>query len=247
MTFTKQDLAILSKFDFPVKPVAVGFLVKRPDGVDRLDENMSFCAMLKRAREGSPFYAGPENHTCEAGPYLLGMEDALQPYISGQFGAALKIFKTPRAARRLYFFVPKLQKNSINYVAFSTLDRLSFEPDVLVLAADASQAEILLRAMSYTTGKMWSSKFTAAVGCAWTLIYPYVTGELNYTITGFGTGMKARKVFPEGLVLISIPFELLPSILRNLQDMPWVLPTLQPGAEEFRKRVRIELGLEPSP
>ena len=40
MAFSEQDLAILSKFDFSVKPVAVGFLVKRSDGVDRLDENI---------------------------------------------------------------------------------------------------------------------------------------------------------------------------------------------------------------
>lgn len=247
MTFSEQDLALLSKLNLPVKPVAVGLFVKQPDGVDRLDENMYFCKMFKRARERSPFYTDIENHTCDAALYVLGMRDLPPPYESGQLGATLKIFKDPRVARRLYFFIPKLQKNSINYIAFSTLDRLPFEPDILVLAADTNQAEVLLRAMIYTTGQMWSSKFTPVIGCAWTIAYPYVTGELNYVIPGFESGMKDNKVFPEGLVLISIPFELVPSLLRNLEDIPWVLPTLQPDGAEFRKRVRIELGLEPAP
>ena len=56
MTLTKKDLAILDKFDFNIQPVGVKFLVKRPDAVERLDQNMAFCEMLKRAQEGSGFY-----------------------------------------------------------------------------------------------------------------------------------------------------------------------------------------------
>ena len=55
MTLTKKDLAILDKFDFDVQPVGVKFLVKRPDRVERLNENMALCEMLKRAQEGNVF------------------------------------------------------------------------------------------------------------------------------------------------------------------------------------------------
>jgi hypothetical protein len=71
---------------------------------------------------------------------------------------------------------------------------------------------------------MWISKYTPATGCAWVNIYPYLSGELNYTITGLGHGMKRRKLFPEGRQIISIPFDLLPSQLQTLQVMPWALP-----------------------
>lgn len=104
----------------------------------------------------------------------------------------------------------------------------------------------MLRAMSYKTGKMWISKFTSVMGCAWIFNYPYLTGELNYAITGLGFGMKAKKVLPEGLQIISIPYDLLPSMLKNLQDMPWVLPMFQSDGPEFRRQLRIELGLDPS-
>jgi len=245
MTLTKKDVDILDKFDFHVRPVGVKFLVKRPDMVERLGEKMALCEMLKKAQEGNIFYADAGNHTCEAGPYVLGQADAPEPFISGEFGAGLRIFEEPRTASRLYLHTPKIGKGVVNYVAFSPLDNLPFEPDLLILLANTSQAEILLRAMSYKTGKMWSSKSSPAIGCAWIYIYPYLTGELNYITTGFGHGMKRRKLFPEGQQLISIPFDLLASILQTLEHMPWVLPAYEPGGQEFVKRLLIDLGINP--
>jgi uncharacterized protein (DUF169 family) len=105
MILTKEDLAILAKFDFDVAPVGVKFLAqRRPDMVERLEENMAFCEMLKTAQEGNAFYADAKNHTCDAGMYVLGQTDAPEPYISGAFGAGLKIFAEPRAASRPYHF-----------------------------------------------------------------------------------------------------------------------------------------------
>jgi len=245
MTLTKKDFAILDKFNFDVQPVGVKFLVKRPDLVERLDENMAFCEMLKRAQEGNAFYVDKENHICDAGLYVLGQADAPEPYVSGEFGAGLKIFEEPRSASRLYQYIPRMGKGVANYVAFSPLNKLPFDPDVLIILAKTGQTEILLRAMSYRTGKMWSSKFSPAIGCAWIFIYPYITGELNYTMTGLGHGMKRRKLFPEGQQFVSIPFDLLPSMLQALRDMPWVLPAYQLDGMEFVRRLLVKLGITP--
>jgi uncharacterized protein (DUF169 family) len=245
MTLTKADWATLDRFDFGVQPVGVRLSVKRPDSVDRLGENMAFCEMLKWAQEGNAFYADAENHTCGAGAYVLGQADAAEPYVSGQFGAGLRIFEEPRAASRIYQYIPRVDRGVANYVAFSPVSKLPFEPDVLILLANTTQTEILLRAMSYRTGRMWLSKFSSAIGCAWVFVYPYLTGELNYIITGLGHGIRRRRLFPEGLQLVSIPFDLLSSLLQALQDMPWVLPAYKPDGQEFVKRLQIELGLAP--
>ena len=247
MTVMKRDLAVLDGFDFDVQPVGVKFSAERPGSVGRLGENLAFCEMLKRAQEGNAFYADAENHSCEAGLYVLGQADAPEPFVSGRFGAGLKIFEEPRAASRLYQYIPKIGRGVTNYVAFSPLDKLPFEPDVLILLANTNQTEILLRAMSYRTGEMWQSKFSSAIGCAWIYIHPYLTGELNYTITGLGHGLKRRKLFPEGQQLVSVPFDLLPSLLQTLQDMPWVLPAYKPDGQEYVERLLVELGLAPPP
>jgi len=243
MTITKKDLSVLDRFAFDVQPVGVKFLFRRPDRIERLEEKLAFCEMLKKAQEGKAFFADAEAHACEAGLYILGQTDAPGPYISGEFGAGLKIFEDPRSASRLYHYIPRISPGVVNYVAFSPLNQLAFDPDVLIILAQTCQTEILLRAMSYRTGKMWSSKFSPAIGCAWIFVYPYLTGELNYTITGLGHGMKRRKLFPEGRQLVSIPFDLMPSILQTLQEMPWDLPAYQPDGQEFVRQLVNELGL----
>jgi uncharacterized protein (DUF169 family) len=245
MALTTGDLAIFDRFDFDVQPVGVKFFVKRPDSVERLNEKVALCEMLKKAQDGNVFFADKENHACEAGLYILGQADAPGPYVSGEFGAGLQIFEETRSASRLYQYIPRIGKEVVNYVAFSPLNKLPFDPDVLIILARASQTEILLRAMSYRTGNMWVSKSSPAIGCAWIYSYPYLTGELNFILTGLGHGMKRRRLFPEGQQLVSIPFDLLPSMLQALKDMPWVLPAFEPDGPEFVKRLLNTLGLTP--
>lgn len=243
MTITKRELSVLDRFNFEVQPVGVKFLARQPDRIERLEEKLAFCEMLKKAQEGKTFFADAETQACDAGLYVLGQAEAPGPYISGEFGAGLKIFEEPRSAARLYHYIPRINPGVVNYVAFSPLNQLDFDPDVLVILAQTGQTEILLRATSYRTGEMWASKYSAAIGCAWIFIYPYLSGELNYVMTGLGHGMKRRKLFPKGRQLVSIPFDRLPSLLQNLQEMPWDLPACQPDGNQFVQRLVNELGL----
>ena len=86
-----------------------------------------------------------------------------------------------------------------------------------------NQAELLMRAYAYTTGKMWHSKSYMVLSCAWIYVYPFISGELNWTITGLGFGIRDRKVLPPGLILITIPHDHIPMIIENLNDMKWDL------------------------
>ena len=237
MDSIQQDLSIFNKFDFERKPIGVKFLPARPDGIEKLDKILDFCEMLVEAQEGSPFYATKEEFTC-IGPLLLGMVEHDPIFESGSVGPKLEVFKEARANRRLYYYLPRLIKDTVNCVAFSPLDKLTFEPDVLIITANISQAEIIIRASSYTSGGMWSSKGTIVAACAWLYVYPYVSGKLNFTVTGFSFGMKSRRLFPEGLVLMSIPWDLLTGIVNNLQEMAWVPHSYTIGREEHKKKVK---------
>ena len=237
MSSIQQDLSVFNKFKFERQPVGVKFLPAKPDGIGRLDKILDFCEMLVEAQNGSTFYVVKENFTC-VGPLILGMVDSDPVFESGRVGPKLEIFKDAHANRGIYQYIPKLAKDTANYVAFSPLDKLSFEPDVLIVTADPSQAEIILRANSYDTGNMWSAKGTPVAACAWLYIYPYVSGELNFMIPAFSFGMKSRRLFPEGLLLISIPRDLLPGIVKNLQDMKWVPHSFTIGREEHKKKAR---------
>jgi len=237
MIETKQSLSIFNKFNFERKPVGVKFMPTKPEGIEKLNKILDFCEMLKEAQEGDSFYATKEEFSC-IGPILLGMVDHDPIFESGMVGPKLGVFQNSRANRRIYDVMPKLERDTVNYVAFSPLDKLTFDPDLLIVTANTSQAEILLRAHSYRTGKMWSTKGTPVAGCAWLYIYPYVSGELNFTVTGLSFGMKSRQLFPEGMILMSIPWDLLPGMVQNLREMDWVPHSYTIGREEHKKKVR---------
>ncbi len=223
----KIDLSIYKKFDFERSPVGIKYLYKKPEGLDQLglDKSMSFCERVKEAQlSGDPFYITKENIEECVGKFLLGMEDMAAFAESGQIGAALHIYQEPRVNSRLYQYIPRLDRGIVNYVAFSPLDKLTFEPDVLIITANHSQGEIVMRAMTYSTGEVYNSKTTNVMGCAWSYIYPYQSGKVNYLIPEMIHGMKARQVFPGGSLLISIPYQWLPTMTQNLQEMKWVLP-----------------------
>ncbi len=236
MNSIQQDLSIFNRFKFERKPVGVKFLSSKPGGIKKLDKVLDFCEMLVEAQNGSTFYAAQESFTCQIGPLILGMVDSDQIFESGRVGPKLEIFKDARANRGVYQVVPRLVRGTVKYVVFSPLRKLSFEPDVLIITANLSQIEILLRAMSYSTGKMWSSKGTVVMGCAWLYIYPYLSGELNLTLPSFG--MKARYLFPEGLLPVSIPWDLLTGLIKDLQDMNWVPHSYTIGREGHKKKVK---------
>lgn len=230
-----RDLSIFKKFKFERPPVGIKFLLNKPDGISKLDKTLALCEMLPQAHKGEAFYATAEDFEC-VGPLVLGMVEPDAIFESGMVGPKLGIYKESRANRRVYPPVPILPRGTVRYIVFSPMDKLTFDPDVLVFTATSEQAEVLLRAYAYTSGKMWQAKGTTVIGCAWLFIYPFVSGEINFTISNIGTGMKARQILPEGLVLLSFPYDLLPMLMENLEDMDWVLPDYVGGRDVHNKK-----------
>ncbi len=60
MSSTKKDLSIFNKFDFERKPVAVKYMLKKPDGIAKLNKPLALCEMLREAQAGGPFYTEKE-------------------------------------------------------------------------------------------------------------------------------------------------------------------------------------------
>jgi uncharacterized protein (DUF169 family) len=224
----QTDLSIFKRFEFERPPVGVKFLFFRPEWIEQLamDKNLSFCEMLRESQNATkPFYFSKENNETCVGKILLGMEE-MKPFAeSGQIGPKLEIFQEPRANYAFYQHVPKFTKGVVNYVAFSPIDKLTFEPDVLIIAATPRQAEIVMRSMTYSTGELYVSKTTPVMGCAWIYIYPFQTGKVNYFLPTMVHGMKGRELFAEETILISLPYHWIPTITKNLREMKMELPS----------------------
>jgi len=228
----QTDLSIYKKFNFEYPPVGVKFLPGRPEGMAQLDKSLALCEMVKEAQQrGTPFYITKDNENC-AGAMMLGMVEPVPHPGGGELGVKYGIFEEARANDRLIENSPKMAPGGVNCVAFSPLDKLTFEPDLLFLVTNTSQAEIVLRALSYSTGEIWSSKVSTVGACAWTFVYPYQSGMVNYVATGLTFGLKARKTYPEGWMIFSIPYHWIPIITKNLENMEWVLPSYTDGTRE---------------
>lgn len=246
MSPVPPNLAIFEKFDFERPPVGVKFMTVRPEGLKKADVIRDFCEMLAAAQSGEAFYVTKDDFTC-IGPLLLGMKEGDPVFESGRVGPKLGVYKGDRANRRLYQYLPKLPMYSVSYAAFAPMDKLTFEPDLLIIMASVSQAEIFNRAKSYSSGEPWSARGTPVAGCAYVYIYPYLTGEINFTVTGFGYGMKARELFPEGRILLTIPWDRIPDITQNLAEMEWYPESFNNGPAAHKnnlKRIQAEIKQE---
>lgn len=233
------DLSILNKLELESQPVGVKFLYNKPEGVRRLDKNLAFCLMPEEAQNSGSFYVDETHFEC-AEPLCLGIANDEPFSVSGQIGTkyGLDIFQEARANRRIYEVLPTLRKGSCNYIIFARLSDMDFDPDVLIITGTARQAEILLRSYSYSTGEMYVSRTTPVIGCAWTFVYPYISGQLNYVVEGVCFGHIARQVATMGYVTVSIPFNLLRTMIENLKDMTWVIAAYTDGREGYNKRFK---------
>ena len=236
----QTDLSIYAKLNLEKPPIGIKFLFFKPDTIAPLsiEKSLSFCEMLREAQNAcKPFYFGADYAETCVGKILLGMQE-MEPFAeSGQIGEKLQIFQEARANYAFYPHVPKFPKNVVRYVAFAPIDQLAFDPDVLIITADHSRAEILLRSMTYSTGELYHSRTTPVMGCAWIFIYPFQSGQVNFVIPEFVHGMKGRDLFPKDSVIVSIPYQWIPTMTRNLGEMPWHL-----SSHESREQYLAEFG-----
>jgi uncharacterized protein (DUF169 family) len=248
MKALETDLSVFAKFNFEKPPVGVTYFSRQPGGIQPLDKKLALCEMLKEAQQrSSPFYFSRDNEDCFGKVFLGMMEGSAGTGDGGLLGVKLGIFKEPRANSRLRGYVHNLERNTANYVVMAPFDKLSYELDLLIVMASPDQGEIILRAMTYSTGEMYESKATCVGGCSWLYVYPYLSGKVNFLVTGLAFGMKAKEVFPQGRMLISIPYPWIPVIARNLGEMEWSLPAYVLGSEKFKlyeKQIVGELARE---
>ncbi len=234
------------------QPIALKYCYARPEGIEQATETLSFCQFLKLCQDkGEIFYISKENDNC-FGKMVFGMMPK-QPFTaSGQAGMDFGIYRTTGPNARIHHDIPCLVQGSVNYVIFCPVSRCDFEPDLVVVVANTEQADIVMRATSYISGDSWESKTTCVVSCGWTYIYPYLTGKVNFCITGLHHGMKRRKVYPAGLHIIAIPYQKLPEVCTSLAEMEWELPALSDDpakkalmAERMANWARMEGGEVP--
>jgi uncharacterized protein (DUF169 family) len=243
----EHDFAILDKFEFKYSPIGIKYFNTAPeiDGLEKLDKTIAWCQMLPEAQNGKAFFAEKDNQYCEPGIFLTGYDQCDPIASGGRIGPPFHIYPDERANRRVYNSLRYLAIGSVHSIAFAPLDKMTFDPDLLILTCDSmGQTERVLRASQFDTGDIIESKMTYVMGCNWMFNYPYVSGKINYVTTGVCYGMKMYKLYPEGKQIVSIPWHHIDRVLKNMNDMPWSCPGHTDEKEEFYKIAHARLGVE---
>jgi uncharacterized protein (DUF169 family) len=244
-----HDFAVLDDFDFKYAPVGFKFFNVEGDleglGLQPLDGKMAWCQMLREAQDGKAFCAVAENHRCEPGLFLPGYRPIDPLAAGGRIGTAYDIFPDERANRRIYNHLSILAENSVYATGYAPVSKLTFEPDLLILACDnMDQGERILRATQWDTGDRISMQMTYVIGCNWIFTYPYVSGNINTIWTGICHGMTGYELYPPGLPVVSLPWDHIDRVLRNIREMPRKLPAHTEEREESHRRGEQRLGIE---
>lgn len=239
-----RSYEVFEKLELDYTPVAVKFSMTKPADMPLLDKKLALCEMLREAQMGGSFYADVTCHACGVGPYVLGQKEVDDPaMIAGMIGPRIGVYEDTRANRNVYTNMTTFAKGTATYTWFSPLKDCTFKPDLVILVADTNKAEIVLRAYGYYTGRGWNAYGTSVAGCACMFARPFFSGELNMMVTGLHHGMKARGTFPAGLLILSIPYQVLPGVTDALEEMQWDLPQYHWGKENHMKYMR-QIGMQ---
>ncbi|MBD9281468.1 MAG: hypothetical protein EGQ67_00315 [Clostridiales bacterium] len=216
-----KDLFAKLEMDYPA--VAIKYSYAMPENTTHTDKTLSFCEFVKEAQvTGKKFFITKDDDNC-FGKMALGMIPKPPLGASGQAGYDFGVFKTPAPNARIYNSMTTLVPGSVNFVIFSPVAICDFDPDLIICVAEVEKAEIIMRATSYISGDFWESKCSSVLSCAWMYSYPYVSGKVNFCITGMHHGMKRRGTYPPGRHIIAIPYQKINEVVQALDEMDWEL------------------------
>ena len=217
------DYSVIDKLGLDLPPIGLSYDLFRPEGIPPLAEGIekSLCEILRYAQEtGEPFYFSKDHPETCVGKIMVGMDRFPPSAESGQIGPRLGVFDAARCNARLYYSVKRLPCGSVNYVSFVPYRHLQRVPDVLVFTGPAAKLEPVLRAATYSTGEGYHSESTAVMGCSWFMVYPYMTGKINFVVPAFVHGPHGRQLWDSDTVVVSVPYQWVPTVIGNLAEMP---------------------------
>ena len=234
----KRDYSIFKKFNFERQPVAINYCFFKPEGVKVLDKPAGLCEMPKVCQEkNEPFYITAKEEDCVGKRFLnLPMEVLhMRHPDGGRLGVNLTAVQRPGVNLNLRNWCPTMVPGSVHYVLYTPFNQLKYEPDLLVFVCQPEEAEVILRANTYTTGEPFQSIATTVANCTNLYVRPYQDGKINYQVTGISWGGNGRRIYPQGLMILVVPYQKLGLVTENLNEMVWYRDSLKLDRDGYVK------------
>ncbi len=90
-------------------------------------------------------------------------------------------------------------------ILLAPLHKIDYEPDLVLVYGNPSQAARLIQASLYTTGGVLSSKFMGRLACGTEIVVTYQTGECQLVVPGGGE--KVFAMLGDDEMVFTIPYQ----------------------------------------
>ncbi len=175
-------------------PVAIKFFLREediPEGIKKIDENIRHCEMVQKAAQGEMFYATSQEQMCKGGASAIGLMEAPEKMKTGEFYQSLGRFSSLGSAKRTMDSIPKIDP-IMKAIIYAPLEKIKFDPDVIVVICKPAQAMRLAQAMIYTKGGRVEASFSGIQSiCADAVAGPFVNNTANFTLGCSGSRQYA--------------------------------------------------------
>lgn len=201
------------------------------DDVPQLTKRVTYCNMVKRARDGAVFKAKKDNFFCVYSAFALGIEEPGTSVTSGRNFLASKLYETNAVSRRAYESMDYLHQD-IYGVVVGALKELK-DADVVIIVCTAQQVMRIMQGYAYKYGMPRSLRsFGNQAMCSDLTSKPFFSNDINVSFMCKGARMYMQ--CDDGELGIGLPVGLFDSIAEG------VLMTLNPVCTPGQKRAILE-------
>jgi len=220
----REAAAQLNRYLLPSSfPLGIKILANRegvPKGVKtplhNFKKKMAVCQLVTMARRyGWTVAFGREEQKCALGALIFGLETPGPFYLEGHLAAHTYV-SSPEAGARSEQFMPRMPLNRDRWVVIGPLDRIDYDPDVVLVYGHPAQMMRLIQADLYEAGGAFTSAMSGRGACAEEIAGPHLSGrcQLAMPCTGeriFGQTQDFEMAF-------GIPAGRLDAILSGLAE-----------------------------
>ena len=220
MQYTDYANRMISILNLDHPPIAVKLLKPSdplPEGFDST-QKLRFCQSIMKAKCGQQILLTQENITCPAAAAAFGFRPLPEKLAGGEVMYSMGLFGNKEAGAKTLGLMPRLKQGEYSAVLIAPLEKVDFEPDVIVLEEKPEKLMWIALADIFNTGGrhvFQTSIFQAA--CIDSTVVPFLTQKLNASLGCYGC--RDATDFPEEEALLGFPGRKLGEIVSSLQKL----------------------------
>ncbi|HUW64270.1 MAG TPA: DUF169 domain-containing protein [Spirochaetia bacterium] len=221
---TKEAAAQLNRYLLPSSfPLGIGILESR-EGVPKsaktpvhnFKKKLAVCQLVTMARRyGWTVAFGREEQKCALGSLIFGFDHPGPFYLEGHLAEQTYV-SSSEAGVRSEQTMQRLAYNPERWVVIGPLDRIDFDPDIVLVYGHPAQMMRLIQADLYGTGGAFATAMSGRGACAEEIAAPYLSGKCQMGMPCTGERVFAQTQDHE--MAFGIPAGRLDGVLKGLAE-----------------------------